>query len=57
MALDGELRMAEEEEEEDEMRGEGSSSNATCGICELPTPKARVHYGGVSCYSCRAFFR
>ena len=22
-----------------------------------PIPKGRVHYGGVSCYSCRAFFR
>ena len=27
-------------------------------ICFLqPIPKGRVHYGGVSCYSCRAFFR
>lgn len=28
-----------------------------CLVCDQPIPKARVHYGGVSCYSCRAFFR
>merc|ERR1712025_1168582 len=29
---------------------------AECLVCHQETPKARVHYGGVSCYSCRAFF-
>jgi len=28
-----------------------------CGVCQQIIQKARVHYGGVSCYSCRAFFR
>ena len=28
-----------------------------CEVCEEKVPKARVHYGGVCCYSCRAFFR
>ena len=28
-----------------------------CLVCLQATPKTRVHYGGVSCYSCRAFFR
>jgi len=28
-----------------------------CAVCHQPIPKDRVHYGGVSCYSCRAFFR
>ena len=28
-----------------------------CKVCEEKVPKARVHYGGVCCYSCRAFFR
>jgi len=31
--------------------------NAECHVCHQETTKARVHYGGVSCYSCRAFFR
>merc|ERR1712107_283703 len=30
---------------------------AECAVCHQPIPKGRVHYGGVSCYSCRAFFR
>jgi hypothetical protein len=61
MRSDAGLTMSEEEEEEAEMAGNTSApsgnTSATCGVCELPTPKARVHYGGVSCYSCRAFFR
>jgi len=28
-----------------------------CAVCSQPMPKSRLHYGGVSCYSCRAFFR
>ena len=28
-----------------------------CGVCCLQLEKARVHYGGGSCYPCRAFFR
>ena len=28
-----------------------------CAVCHWKTPKTRVHYGSVSCYSCRAFFR
>ena len=28
-----------------------------CGVCSVEMPKARTHYGGLSCYSCRAFFR
>jgi len=31
--------------------------SAECHVCHQETTKARVHYGGVSCYSCRAFFR
>jgi len=31
--------------------------SAECHVCHQQTTKARVHYGGVSCYSCRAFFR
>jgi hypothetical protein len=56
MELEAEMM---EEEEEDLEGGEpvAGNSNANCGVCWLPTPKARVHYGGVCCYSCRAFFR
>ena len=28
-----------------------------CSVCNVEMPKARFHYGGLSCYSCRAFFR
>ena len=31
--------------------------DAECRVCHVKMPKARVHYGGISCYSCRAFFR
>jgi len=33
------------------------NEQAECAVCHQPIPKGRVHYGGVSCYSCRAFFR
>ena len=65
--VDLKMSMEDEEDmngEDDEEEGNSSASGggegnsrATCGVCELPTPKTRVHYGGVSCYSCRAFFR
>eukprot|EP00092_Neocalanus_flemingeri_P022088 GFUD01023957.1.p1 GENE.GFUD01023957.1~~GFUD01023957.1.p1 ORF type:complete len:143 (+),score=19.53 GFUD01023957.1:49-477(+) len=28
-----------------------------CSVCDMEIPKSRLHYGGISCYSCRAFFR
>ena len=28
-----------------------------CAVCSTEMTKARKHYGGLSCYSCRAFFR
>jgi len=28
-----------------------------CKVCRQPMDKRRLHYGGYSCYSCRAFFR
>jgi len=28
-----------------------------CRVCHLPMDRERIHYGGSSCYSCRAFFR
>ena len=34
-----------------------STLSAECQVCHKETPKTRIHYGGVSCYSCRAFFR
>ena len=30
---------------------------SSCSVCNTAMVKSRVHYGGVSCYSCRAFFR
>lgn len=32
-------------------------SDIKCLVCYVDMPKVRVHYGGISCYSCRAFFR
>ena len=34
-----------------------NGESTECAVCHQKTPKTRVHYGGVSCYSCRAFFR
>jgi len=31
--------------------------SARCAVCMIPMERSRVHYGGVSCYSCRSFFR
>jgi hypothetical protein len=54
----------EEEDEGPDEQGNNSASGGgagnhgiACSVCKLPTPKTRIHYGGVSCYSCRAFFR
>jgi len=30
---------------------------SNCLVCNAEMPKARIHYGGISCYCCRAFFR
>jgi len=30
---------------------------ASCSVCGQELRKARYHYGGLTCYSCRAFFR
>ena len=32
-------------------------TGSRCAVCHVGMEKPRVHYGGVSCYSCRAFFR
>ena len=34
-----------------------TEGEVACAVCEQRLGKARCHYGGVSCYSCRAFFR
>jgi len=34
-----------------------ADGESECAVCGQHTGKARVHYGGMSCYSCRAFFR
>jgi len=39
------------------MSDSDSESDIKCLVCCVEMPKARVHYGGISCYSCRAFFR
>lgn len=38
-------------------RMEAGSEEGVCQVCEQSLPKVRVHYGGITCYSCRAFFR
>ncbi len=64
MIQDKEEINGEEEEEGPDEQGNNSAPGgragnhgATCSVCKLPTHKTRIHYGGVSCYSCRAFFR
>jgi len=34
-----------------------TGTEISCKVCDQKLGKPRVHYGGVSCYSCRAFFR
>jgi len=34
-----------------------TDQDVACAVCEQRLGKTRCHYGGVSCYSCRAFFR
>jgi hypothetical protein len=41
------------QETEDDLDPEG----VTCHCCGVKTSKARLHYGGISCYPCRSFFR
>ncbi len=64
MIHDKEDMNVEEEEEGPDEQGNNSAPGggagnhvATCSVCKRPTHKTRIHYGGVSCYSCRAFFR
>ena len=35
----------------------GGADSTICHCCGVTTGKARLHYGGVSCYPCRSFFR
>jgi len=54
--------ITEESSDAKRMTEESSDSNkitkeSSCAVCHQPIPQGRVHYGGVSCYSCRAFFR
>merc|ERR1711892_633086 len=34
----------------------GSAMTSCCSVCSAPSA-SHLHYGAVSCYSCRAFFR
>jgi len=34
-----------------------AADRVRCSVCQQPMEKKRFHYGGYSCYSCRAFFR
>jgi len=58
--MDGDVNKSggEHAEEEDEARCTGAQMGlaAKCSICSAPSTD-HLHYGAVSCYSCRAFFR
>jgi len=49
--------MASGERESTESMDQPQNFEAECSVCSQPLAKSRVHYGGVTCYSCRAFFR
>ena len=40
----------------DKEGGKEEALAAECSVCSSPAA-AHLHYGAVSCYSCRAFFR
>ena len=46
----------DEEDEEDEERGDGREEKVECPICGEVTSD-QLHYGGLACPSCKAFFR
>ena len=46
----------EEEDEEDEEREEERGEKVECPICGEMTSD-QLHYGGLACPSCKAFFR
>ena len=39
------------------LAGETPTPYEECHACGEMTPKRRIHYGGITCYSCRSFFR
>ena len=36
---------------------EGDEEVHECHVCHVPIEQEHIHYGGVSCFSCRQFFR
>ena len=34
-----------------------STKELVCHCCGVETEKTRLHYGGITCYPCRSFFR
>ena len=44
-------------EENAEPTSDTNDEDNYCHCCGVKTPKARLHYGGITCYPCRSFFR
>jgi len=44
-------------EEGEEDAGSTYTEENYCHCCGVKTAKARLHYGGITCYPCRSFFR
>ena len=45
------------EKDNHEEGGKEGGSETKCHCCGMKTEKARLHYGGITCYPCRSFFR
>ena len=39
------------------LAGNFEKPNAACSVCLEPTDNNHLHYGAITCFSCRAFFR
>ena len=48
--------VAREKDKDKDKEKEKEGLAAECSVCGSPAA-AHLHYGAVSCYSCRAFFR
>ena len=43
--------------EERDVPCDANEEEIYCHCCGVKTSKARLHYGGITCYPCRSFFR
>ena len=53
----GEERVESIKAENEDPVSDTTEEDNHCHCCGVKTPKARLHYGGITCYPCHSFFR